>query len=337
MGSAIKGARSRVEKIVWINTFVNVCGILTPPPGAIDPRHTIYPRLAPWGYHISPATRAVPIQAAILGTLKTYNQGLPNRRDPILYVFRLARRSLLQLELESKYRAARRANTAIAQLSRGLFEGEKHQVLLGVTGSGKTFTMAKVIDEVGRPALMLAHNKTLAAQLYHEFEPSFRPMRSSTSSVTTITISRKLTFRRAMCISRRKRPSTTSSTSCGSRHESLFERRDCVIVARVSCVYGLGSPEAYYGMLLFLERGQKIRRQDITAAGRILYERTDTDFRRGTFRVRGDMIEIYPTYDDNAYRIELWETRSNRIRKSIRSSARSRSTLGCPSIPRPTT
>ena len=97
-------------------------------------------------------------------------------------------------------------------------------------------------------------------------------------------------------------------TSCGSRPpRSLFERRDALIVASVSCIYGLGSPEAYYGMLLFLEKGQKIKREDITRKlVEILYERTDGDFRRGTFRVRGDVIEIFPTYDDMAYRIELW-------------------------------
>ena len=197
---------------------------------------------------------------------------------------------------------------AIDELSRGLLDGEKHQVLLGVTGSGKTFTMAKVIEKLGRPALVLAHNKTLAAQLYHEFRRSFRRTPSSTSSAITTTTSPKRTSRRATSTSKRKPPSTTSWTSCASRpRKSLFERRDCVIVASVSCIYGLGSPEAYYGMLLMLEKGQKISRKEITSKlVEILYDRNDSDFRRGTFRVRGDVIEVFPTYDENAYRIELW-------------------------------
>jgi excinuclease ABC subunit B len=121
--------------------------------------------------------------------------------------------------------------------------------------------MAKVIEQVNRPALVMAHNKTLAAQLYHEFKSSSRTTPSNTSSPTTTITSRRPTFRPATFTSRRKRRSTTSWTSCGSRPPSLFERRDCIIVASVSCIYGLGSPEAYYGMLLFLEKGQKIKRE----------------------------------------------------------------------------
>ena len=215
---------------------------------------------------------------------------------------------------------------AIDELVRGVRDGEQHQVLLGVTGSGKTFTMAKVIEAANRPALVLAHNKTLAAQLYHEFKTLLsRRTPSSTSSATTTTTSRKPTFPPATSTSRRKPPSTTSSTSCACPPpRSLFERRDCVIVASVSCIYGLGSPEAYYGMLLMLEKGQKISREEITAQlVEILYERNDGDFRRGTFRVRGDVIEIYPTYDDNAYRIELWGDEIE-IAVADRSAARAR-------------
>ena len=162
-------------------------------------------------------------------------------------------------------------------------DGEQHQVLLGVTGSGKTFTMAKVIERPDRPALVLAHNKTLAAQLYHEFRTFFPPTRSSTSSATTTTTSRKPTSRRATSTSKKRPRSTTNWTSCGmSATRSLFERRDCVIVASVSCIYGLGSPEAYYGMLLMLEKGQKIARQQILRRlVEIQYERNDVDFRRG--------------------------------------------------------
>ncbi|MCZ2152688.1 MAG: DEAD/DEAH box helicase family protein, partial [Bryobacterales bacterium] len=198
--------------------------------------------------------------------------------------------------------------TAIAELVRGFRAGERHQVLLGVTGSGKTFTMAKIIEELDRPALVLAHNKTLAAQLYQEFRTFFpnnaveyfvsyydyyQPEAYISSTDTYIekeaTINQELDKLRL------------------SATRSLFERRDCIIVASVSCIYGLGSPEAYYGMLLMLEKGQRISRKEILAKlVDILYERNDGDFRRGTFRVRGDVIEVFPTYDDSAFRIELW-------------------------------
>ena len=214
----------------------------------------------------------------------------------------------MQFKLESKYQPQGDQITAIAQLSRGLFEGEKHQVLLGVTGSGKTFTMAKVIAEVNRPALILAHNKTLAAQLYHEFK-NFFPHNAVEYFVSYYDYYQPEAYIPAGDVYIEKEATVNDELDKLrlSATKSLFERRDCIIVASVSCIYGLGSPEAYYGMLLFLERGQKIRRQDITSKlVEILYERTDTDFRRGTFRVRGDVIEVFPTYDDNAYRIELW-------------------------------
>jgi excinuclease ABC subunit B len=214
----------------------------------------------------------------------------------------------MQFKLESKYQPQGDQITAIAQLSRGLFEGEKHQVLLGVTGSGKTFTMAKIIAEVNRPALILAHNKTLAAQLYHEFK-GFFPHNAVEYFVSYYDYYQPEAYIPASDVYIEKEATINDELDKLrlSATKSLFERRDCIIVASVSCIYGLGSPEAYYGMLLFLERGQKIRRQDITSKlVEILYERTDTEFRRGTFRVRGDVIEIFPTYDDNAYRVELW-------------------------------
>ena len=211
-------------------------------------------------------------------------------------------------QLASDYQPRGDQVTAIEQLVGGLAQGEQHQVLLGVTGSGKTYTMAKVIESVSRPALVMAHNKTLAAQLYHEFRAFFphnaveyfvsyydyyQPEAYIASTDTYIekeaTINDELDKLRL------------------SATRSLFERRDCVIVASVSCIYGLGSPEAYYGMLLFLEKGQKISRQQILKRlVEIQYERNDRDFKRGTFRVRGDVVELYPTYDDSAYRIELW-------------------------------
>jgi excinuclease ABC subunit B len=198
--------------------------------------------------------------------------------------------------------------TAIAELSRGVDDGEKHQVLLGVTGSGKTFTMAKVIEASGRPALVLAHNKTLAAQLYHEFK-TFFPSNAVEYFVSYYDYYQPEAYMPASDVYIEKEATINDELDKLrlSATRSLFERRDCVIVASVSCIYGLGSPEAYYGMLLMLEKGQKIsRNQIVSRLVDILYERSDLDFRRGTFRVRGDVIELYPTYDDYAYRIELW-------------------------------
>jgi excinuclease ABC subunit B len=198
--------------------------------------------------------------------------------------------------------------TAIASLLDGLKQGEQHQVLLGVTGSGKTFTMAKVIEHSGRPALILAHNKTLAAQLYQEFK-TFFPSNAVEYFVSYYDYyqpeayipSGDVYIEKEATINQELDKMRLSAT------RSLFERRDCVIVASVSCIYGLGSPEAYYGMLLMLEKGQSISREEITSKlVNILYERNDVDFKRGTFRVRGDVIELHPTYDDYAYRISLW-------------------------------
>ncbi len=205
---------------------------------------------------------------------------------------------------------------AIVQLMRGVEAGDKHQVLLGVTGSGKTFTMAKVIEQANRPTLVLAHNKTLAAQLYHEFRGFFPhnaveyfvsyydyylPEAYLPSSDTYIekeaTINDELDKLRM------------------SATRSLFERRDVVIVASVSCIYGLGSPEAYYGMLVMLEKGQSTAREALLRRlVDIQYERAE-ELRRGTFRVRGDMIEIYPPYEDFAYRVELWGDQIEALRQ----------------------
>ncbi len=197
---------------------------------------------------------------------------------------------------------------AIEQLTRGIMEGEKHQVLLGVTGSGKTFTMAKLIEAFDRPALVLAHNKTLAAQLYHEFK-TFFPKNAVEYFVSYYDYYQPEAYIPSGDIYIEKEATINDELDKLrlSATRSLFERRDCVIIASVSCIYGLGSPEAYYGMLLMLEKGQHIqRKQLLQQLVEILYERNDHDFRRGTFRVRGDVIELYPTYDDNAYRIELW-------------------------------
>jgi excinuclease ABC subunit B len=198
--------------------------------------------------------------------------------------------------------------TAIDSLVRGLREGEQHQVLLGVTGSGKTFTMAKVMERLSRPALVLAHNKTLAAQLYQEFK-TFFPSNAVEYFVSYYDYYQPEAYIPSGDVYIEKEATINDELDKLrlSATRSLFERRDCIIVASVSCIYGLGSPEAYYGMLLMLEKGQKIPREEITGKlVEILYERHEGDFRRGTFRVRGDTIEIYPTYDDFAYRVCLW-------------------------------
>ncbi|SEG02596.1 Excinuclease ABC subunit B [Bryocella elongata] len=214
----------------------------------------------------------------------------------------------MDFQLVSEYTPQGDQPTAIAQLTGGLDAGEKDQVLLGVTGSGKTFTMAKVIAECNRPALILAHNKTLAAQLYHEFKQFF-PNNAVEYFVSYYDYyqpeayipSGDLYIEKEATINDELDKLRLSAT------RSLFERRDVIIVSSVSCIYGLGSPEAYYGMLLLLEKGQRIKREDITKRlVEILYERNDYDFRRGTFRVRGDVIEVFPTYDENAFRIELF-------------------------------
>src|SRR5881628_2687475 len=197
---------------------------------------------------------------------------------------------------------------AIDELVEGLERGDKAQVLLGVTGSGKTFSMAQTISRVNRPTLVMAHNKTLAAQLYQEFRRFFPDnaveyfvsyydyyQPEAYVPTTDSYIEKEATINDEID---RMRLSAT---------RSLFERRDVIIVASVSCIYGLGSPEAYYGMLLPLERGQRISREEILRKlVEIQYERNDHDFGRGTFRVRGDIVEVYLSYEEQGLRIELF-------------------------------
>ena len=214
----------------------------------------------------------------------------------------------MDFKLVSDYKPQGDQGTAIEALLRGVYDREQHQVLLGVTGSGKTYTMAKVIEAVNRPALVMAHNKTLAAQLYHEFK-NFFPHNAVEYFVSYYDYYQPEAYVPAADLFIEKEATINDELDKLrlSATRSLFERRDALIVASVSCIYGLGSPEAYYGMMLFLEKGQKITREDITRKlVDILYERTNGEFRRGTFRVRGDVIEVFPTYDDMAYRIELW-------------------------------
>jgi excinuclease ABC subunit B len=214
----------------------------------------------------------------------------------------------MDFQLVSEYTPQGDQPNAIRELVGGLSAGEKDQVLLGVTGSGKTFTMAKIIEQSNRPALILAHNKTLAAQLYHEFKQFF-PHNAVEYFVSYYDYYQPEAYIPAgdLYIEKEATINEELDKLRLSATRSLFERRDAIIVSSVSCIYGLGSPEAYYGMLLLLEKGQKVKREDITRRlVEILYERNDVDFRRGTFRVRGDIIEVYPTYDENAFRIELF-------------------------------
>src|SRR5881275_1345796 len=214
----------------------------------------------------------------------------------------------MDFKLISNYQPAGDQGRAIEELSRGLYASEKHQVLLGVTGSGKTYTMGKVIEQTQRPALVLAHNKTLAAQLYHEFKQFF-PHNAVEYFVSYYDYYQPEAYIPSSDVYIEKEATINDELDKLrlAATKSLFERRDCVIVSSVSCIYGLGSPEAYYDMLLMLEKGQNIsRNQIVSKLVEILYERNDTDFKRGTFRVRGDVIEVFPTYDDDAYRIELF-------------------------------
>jgi excinuclease ABC subunit B len=213
-----------------------------------------------------------------------------------------------RFNLVSDFSLAGDQERAINELVEGLERGDTQQVLLGVTGSGKTFTMAQTIARVNRPTLVMVHNKTLAAQLYQEFRRFFpgnaveyfvsyydyyQP--EAYVPATDSYIEKEATINEEID---RMRLSAT---------RSLFERRDVIIVASVSCIYGLGSPEAYYGMLLPLERGQRISREEILRKlVEIQYERNDHDFGRGTFRVRGDIVEVYPAYEETGLRIELF-------------------------------
>jgi excinuclease ABC subunit B len=214
----------------------------------------------------------------------------------------------MDLKLVSTYEPRGDQVAAIRDLIQGVEDGKPHQVLLGVTGSGKTFTVAKVMEALNRPALVLAHNKTLAAQLYHEFRHFF-PQNAVEYFVSYYDYYQPEAYIPAADVYIEKEATINEELDKlrMSATRSLFERRDCVIVASVSCIYGIGSPEAYFGMLVMLEKGQKIARQDILRRlVAIQYERNDVDFKRGTFRVRGDVIEVFPTYEDTAYRIEMW-------------------------------
>jgi excinuclease ABC subunit B len=222
----------------------------------------------------------------------------------------------MNFKLQSNYQPRGDQPAAIDQLLAGIDAGDKHQVLLGVTGSGKTFAMAKVIEQCNRPALVMAHNKTLAAQLYHEFK-TFFPENAVEYFVSYYDFYQPEAYVPAADIYIEKEATINDELDKLriSATRSLFERRDVIIVASVSCIYGLGSPEAYYSMVVPLEKGQKTTREALLhKLVDVQYERAET-LRRGTFRVRGDMIEIYPTYEDQAYRLEMWGEQIDAIRQ----------------------
>ena len=197
---------------------------------------------------------------------------------------------------------------AIAELIEGLHRGERHQVLLGVTGSGKTFTMANVIAAVERPTLIMAHNKTLAAQLYNEFKQFF-PGNAVEYFVSYYDYYQPEAYipQTDTYIEKDAMINDNIDKLRHSATRSLLERRDVVIVASVSCIYGLGSPEVYYGMVLLLEEGTPCPRDAmLRKLVEIQYQRNDLDLHRGTFRARGDVVEIFPAYEDLAVRVELF-------------------------------
>ncbi len=197
---------------------------------------------------------------------------------------------------------------AIEQLVANLKEGMKDQVLLGITGSGKTFTIANVIEQVQRPTLVIAHNKTLAAQLYQEFK-TFFPENKVEYFVSYYDYYQPEAYVPASDLYIEKEATVNDEIDRlrMSATRGLFERHDVIVVASVSCIYGLGDPDAYYGMLIFVEPGMKIKREEfLQKLVELQYERVNIDFDRGVFRVRGDVVELYPSYQDNAYRIEFW-------------------------------
>jgi len=205
--------------------------------------------------------------------------------------------------------------TAIEKLSRGIQEGFRHQTLLGVTGSGKTYTMAKVIERVQKPTLVLAHNKTLAAQLYSEFKEFFP------NNAVEYFVSYYDYYQPEAYIARTdtyiEKESEVNEEIDRLRHaatRSLFERRDVVIVASVSCIYGIGAPEEYGKTVVSFRKGGSIRRERVLRhLVDVQYERNDATLVRGTFRVRGDTLEVFPAYEEIALRIELWGDEVERI------------------------
>jgi len=229
---------------------------------------------------------------------------------PVDYHSRLTYNSIMKkFELVSGYKPTGDQPQAIEELTGGIRRGEKHQVLMGVTGSGKTFTMANVIANVNKPTLIISHNKTLAAQLYGEFK-SFFPENAVEYFVSYYDYYQPEAYLPTTDTFIEKDSSINDDID-RMRHSAthaLFERSDVIIVASVSCIYGLGSPEAYQGMLLYIQVGDEVERDEILKKlVEIQYERNEVDFHRGTFRAKGDVIEIFPSYsEDTAIRISMF-------------------------------
>jgi excinuclease ABC subunit B len=214
----------------------------------------------------------------------------------------------MRFKLQSEYRPKGDQPAAIDALVRGLNDGSKDQVLLGITGSGKTFTIASVIERTQRSTLVLAHNKTLAAQLFQEFRTLF-PENAVEYFVSYYDYYQPEAYVPAADVYIEKEAIVNEEIDRlrMSATRALFERRDVIVVASVSCIYGLGDPDAYYGLLFFVEPGGRMSRDVLLQRlVELQYERSDVNFQRGTFRVRGDVVEIFPSYQDRAYRIELW-------------------------------
>src|SRR5258705_7191469 len=204
---------------------------------------------------------------------------------------------------------------AIRQLIEGLERGDEHQVLLGVTGSGKTFTVAKVIEQINRPTLVLSHNKTLAAQLYQEFK-NFFPENRVEYFVSYYDYYQPEAYipQTDLYIEKEMTKNDEIDKLRLAATKSIFERRDVIIVSSVSCIYGIGEPSLYYGMLLFFERGiEKPMTQYLRKLTEMQYERTPYDLARGNFRVRGDVLELWPAYEDDAVRIEFFGDEIDKI------------------------
>jgi len=214
----------------------------------------------------------------------------------------------MEFKLRTEYQPKGDQPAAIEALVKGLHDGAKDQVLLGITGSGKTFSIASVIQRTQRSTLVLAHNKTLAAQLYQEFRSLF-PENAVEYFVSYYDYYQPEAYVPAADVYIEKEAIVNEEIDRlrMSATRALFERKDVIVVASVSCIYGLGDPDAYYGLLFFVEPGMRMSRDVLLQRlVEVQYERSDINFQRGSFRVRGDVVEIYPSYQDQAYRIELW-------------------------------
>ncbi|HEX9164029.1 MAG TPA: excinuclease ABC subunit UvrB [Thermoanaerobaculia bacterium] len=222
---------------------------------------------------------------------------------------------MTDFQLKSPFEPQGDQPQAIEQLVDSVRAGNRHQVLLGVTGSGKTFTVAKVIEQINRPTLVLSHNKTLAAQLYQEFR-NFFPENRVEYFVSYYDYYQPEAYipQTDLYIEKEMTKNDEIDKLRLAATKSLFERRDVIIVASVSCIYGIGDPDLYFGMLLFFERGvEKPITQYLRRLTEMQYERTPYDLARGTFRVRGDVLELWPAYEDDAVRIEFFGDEIDKI------------------------